>query len=152
MGNFQVENTGAYDASEILLAFPPTEAEHIAMLKAGAAAEGKRKKKTHVPLEVIPTELANTPNGAKLFSIALLKPLKSGEKAALEVIYTVTHSLEPFPAEISANQNPSMFTTVTVRCCSHHIMLRSKLRISKCQTGRWNLIRESILLTMLAQS
>jgi len=104
MGYFQVENNGASDASEIFLAFPPTEAEHIAILQAAATAEGRRKKKTHVPLEVKPTELPNTPNGAKLFSIALHKPLKSSEKAVLEVIYTVTHSLEPFPAEISQSE------------------------------------------------
>lgn len=99
----KVENNGASDASEVLLAFPPTEAEHIAALKA-SAPEGKRKKKVYVPLSVNPVELPDTPNGAKLFSISLHKPLKSGEKAELEVLYVLTHSLEPFPAEISQSE------------------------------------------------
>lgn len=104
----KVENTGATDASEVLIAFPPTEAEHIALLKA-SAAEGKRKKKTYVPLSVNPTELPNTPNGAKLFSISLHNPLKSGEKAVIEILYVLTHSLEPFPAEIGQSESQYVY-------------------------------------------
>lgn len=104
----KVENTGASDASEILLAFPPTDVEHIAILKA-SAVEGKRKKKTYFPLEVKPSELTNTPNGAKLFSVDLSKPLKGGEKALFEVLYVVTHSLEPFPTEISQSERQYVY-------------------------------------------
>lgn len=103
-----MENTGASDASEFLLAFPPTEAEHMAILKA-SAVEGKRKKKTYLPLQVNPTELPDTPDGAKLFSIALSKSLKSGEKATLEVLYVVTQSLEPFPAEIAQSESQYVY-------------------------------------------
>ncbi|ONK63937.1 uncharacterized protein A4U43_C07F20450 [Asparagus officinalis] len=104
----KVENTGASDVSDILLAFPPKEAKHLAILKA-SIPEGKRKKKTYVPLEVNPTESPNTPNGAKLFSIALLKPLKSGEKASIEVLCALTRSLEPFPAEISQSESQYVY-------------------------------------------
>ncbi|OAY45876.1 hypothetical protein MANES_07G099100v8 [Manihot esculenta] len=52
-------------------------------------------------LDVKPTELPDAPNGAKYFIISLLSPLNSGETATLEVLYLLTHSLEPFPAEIS---------------------------------------------------
>ncbi|KAG9445615.1 hypothetical protein H6P81_011743 [Aristolochia fimbriata] len=104
----KVENMGASPASEVLLAFPPAQAEHIALLKA-ASVEGKRKKKTHVELSINPTESPNAPNGAKLFSISLLKPLKSGESATLEVLLILTHSLEPFPAEIGQSESQLVY-------------------------------------------
>ncbi|XP_072972760.1 dolichyl-diphosphooligosaccharide--protein glycosyltransferase subunit 1B [Typha angustifolia] len=104
----KVENTGTSQAPEILLAFPPTEAEHLAILKA-STAEGKRKKKTYVPLSVSPTELPDTPNGAHLFSISLHNPLKAGETTVLEVLYVVTHCLEPFPAEISQSESQLVY-------------------------------------------
>lgn len=62
MSFFQVENTGKNAASEILLAFPPTQADHVAFVEA-LATTGKRKKKTYVPLLVKPTELPDSPNG-----------------------------------------------------------------------------------------
>lgn len=62
-----------------------------------------------MPLEVNPTELPDTPNDAKLFSISLLKPLKSGEKAVVEVLYVITHSLEPFPAEIGQSESQYVY-------------------------------------------
>ncbi|OAY67342.1 Dolichyl-diphosphooligosaccharide--protein glycosyltransferase subunit 1B [Ananas comosus] len=99
----KLENTGTSEASDVLLAFPPTEAEHLAILKA-STAEGRRKKKTYVPLTVNPAELHDTPNDARLFSISLRSPLKVGETTVLEVFYIVTHSLEPFPAEISQSE------------------------------------------------
>ncbi|XP_068666158.1 dolichyl-diphosphooligosaccharide--protein glycosyltransferase subunit 1B-like [Aristolochia californica] len=99
----KVENIGISPASEILLAFPPTQAEHIALLKA-ASVEGKKKKRTHVELSIIPTESPDAPNGAKLFSISLLKLLKNGESATLDVSLILTHSLEPFPAEIGQSE------------------------------------------------
>ncbi|XP_050210871.1 dolichyl-diphosphooligosaccharide--protein glycosyltransferase subunit 1B [Mercurialis annua] len=99
----KVENIGTASASEVLLAFPPTQVDHLAVVKAQAEA-GKRKKKTYVPLDVKPTERPDAPNGAKYFTIYLVNPLKSGETATLEVFYIFTHSLEPFPAEISQSE------------------------------------------------
>ncbi|XP_077229379.1 ribophorin I [Tasmannia lanceolata] len=104
----KVENIGSSPASEILLAFPPDQAEHLALTKA-ASIEGKRKKKTVVALPINPTELPNTPNGAKLLSISLLKPLNTGETMTLEVLLILTHSQEPFPAEISQSESQFVY-------------------------------------------
>ncbi|XP_059458594.1 dolichyl-diphosphooligosaccharide--protein glycosyltransferase subunit 1B [Corylus avellana] len=104
----KVENIGASPASEILLAFPPTQVDHLALVKAQATV-GKRKKKSYLPLDVNPTELPDAPNGTKHFSISLLNPLSTGESATLEVLYILTHSLEPFPAEISQSESQLVY-------------------------------------------
>ncbi|KAK9283982.1 hypothetical protein L1049_012240 [Liquidambar formosana] len=104
----KVENTGKSPASEVFLAFPPTQADRLAVVKAQAAV-GKRKKKTYLPLDVTPTELPDAPNGTKYFSISLLNPLKTGETVTLEVLYILTHSLEPFPAEISQSESQLVY-------------------------------------------
>lgn len=108
MVSFQVENIGASPASEILLAFPPTQVDRLALVKAQATV-GKRKKKSYLPLDVNPTELPDAPNGTKYFSISLLNPLSTGESATLEVLYILTHSLEPFPAEISQSESQLVY-------------------------------------------
>eukprot|EP00257_Ricinus_communis_P012235 XP_002534147.2 dolichyl-diphosphooligosaccharide--protein glycosyltransferase subunit 1B [Ricinus communis] len=104
----KVENTGTAAASELLLAFPPTQFDHLAVVKAQAAT-GKRKKKTYVPLEVVPTERPDAPNGTKYFTITFLNPLNSGETATLEVLYILTHSLEPYPTEISQSESQLVY-------------------------------------------
>ncbi|GMY08770.1 dolichyl-diphosphooligosaccharide--protein glycosyltransferase subunit 1B [Fagus crenata] len=104
----KVENIGASPASDILLAFPPTQVDHLSLLKA-AVTVGKRKKKSYLPLEVNPTELPDAPNGTKYFSVSLLKPLSTGETATIEVLYILTHSLEPFPAEISQSESQLVY-------------------------------------------
>ncbi|KAJ6986905.1 LOW QUALITY PROTEIN: dolichyl-diphosphooligosaccharide--protein glycosyltransferase subunit 1B-like [Populus alba x Populus x berolinensis] len=104
----KVENAGITPASEIFLAFPPAQADHLALVKAQAAI-GKKKKKSYVHLDANPTELPDAPNGTKSFSISLLTPLSSGETATLEVLYILTHSLEPFPAEISQSESQLVY-------------------------------------------
>lgn len=108
--SFQVENVAAAsDASQVLLAFTPTEVQHLAIVKA-TRAEGKRKKKTYVPLAVEASDLATSaPNGANLYSVLLDAPLKPGETITLEVLYVLTHSLEPFPAEISQSESQLVY-------------------------------------------
>ncbi|KAH7537433.1 hypothetical protein FEM48_Zijuj03G0092300 [Ziziphus jujuba var. spinosa] len=104
----KIENTGTSPASEVLLAFPPTQVDHLAVLKAAVTA-GKRKKKTYLPLDVNPTEVPDAPNETKYFSVSLLNPLNKGETATLEVLYILTHSLEPFPAEISQSESQLVY-------------------------------------------
>lgn len=105
---FQVENIGESPASEVLLAFSPTEADRLAVVKAAASA-GKKKKKSYVPLDVKPTDLPDGPNGTKYYLIHLLKPLGKGEAISLEVLYILTHSLEPFPVEISQSESQLVY-------------------------------------------
>lgn len=64
-------------------------------------AVGKKKKKSYTPLEANPKEQPDAPNGAKYYSVSLLKPLAKGETTTLEILYILTQSLEPFPVEIS---------------------------------------------------
>ncbi|KAK4790681.1 hypothetical protein SAY86_017985 [Trapa natans] len=104
----KIENTGTSPVSDVLLAFPPTQANHLALLKAQAAT-GKRKKKTFTFLDVYPAELPEGPNGTKYFSISLHSKLGAGEVVTLEVLYMLTHSLDPFPEEISQSESQLVY-------------------------------------------
>ncbi|KQJ81403.1 dolichyl-diphosphooligosaccharide--protein glycosyltransferase subunit 1B [Brachypodium distachyon] len=105
----KVQNAAsASEASYVLLAFTPTEVQHLAIVKA-TRAEGKRKKKTYVPLPVEPSHLADAPNGASLYAILLSTPLKPAETTTLELFYVLTHSLEPFPAEITQSESQLVY-------------------------------------------
>ncbi|RLM84856.1 hypothetical protein C2845_PM04G29580 [Panicum miliaceum] len=120
----KVENApSASDASQVLLAFTPTEAQHLAIVKA-TRAEGKRKKKTYVPLSVEASDLASTAlNGARLYSVLLGTPLKPGETTTLEVLYVLTHTLEPFPAEISQSESQLVyFRDSAVLLSPYHVL------------------------------
>jgi len=122
--SFQVENApAASDASQILLAFTPTEDQHLAIVKA-TRAEGKRKKKTYVPLSVEASDLASTAlNGSRLYSVLLGAPLKPGETTTLEVLYVLTHTLEPFPAEISQSESELVyFRDSAVLLSPYHVL------------------------------
>lgn len=70
---------------------------------------GKRKKKTYQPLDVNPSEQSESPNETKYLSVSLLNPLAKGESVTLEVLYVLTHSLEPFPAEISQSESQLVY-------------------------------------------
>ncbi|XP_047322597.1 dolichyl-diphosphooligosaccharide--protein glycosyltransferase subunit 1B [Impatiens glandulifera] len=104
----KVENIRTSPASEIILAFPPQQVDHVASIKA-VIPVGKKKKKSYLPLDVKPTEAPDAPNGTKYFSISLIKPLSSGESVTVEVLYILTHSLEPFPVEISQAESQLVY-------------------------------------------
>lgn len=104
----KVENAGASPASDVLLAFPPTEVDHLAWIKAGAVV-GKKKKKSYIPLQVNSGITPDGPNGAKFYSVGLVNPLGKGESVTLEILYVVTHSLEPFPLEISQSDSQLVY-------------------------------------------
>ncbi|KAK4435997.1 Dolichyl-diphosphooligosaccharide--protein glycosyltransferase subunitB [Sesamum alatum] len=104
----KVENIEDAPASTVLLAFPPAQFDHLALVKA-AATVGKKRKKSYVPLEVNPTEQPSSPNGTKYYAISLLKPLLKGETTTLEILYVFTHSLEPFPVEISQSESQLVY-------------------------------------------
>lgn len=104
----KVENLGDSPASEILLSFPPEQADHLAVVKA-AAVSGKKKKTSYLPLEVKLADHPDGPNGAKYYSIYLLKSLSKGESVSIEVLYVLTHSLAPFPVEISQSDSQLVY-------------------------------------------
>ncbi|KAK9061264.1 hypothetical protein SSX86_018444 [Deinandra increscens subsp. villosa] len=100
----KVQNDGASPASNVLLAFPPAQVKHLALIQAAELAGKKRKKSVH-PLDVKPSNDADGPNGAKLYSISLRNPLSTGSSVSIEVSYVLTQSLEPFPVEISQSES-----------------------------------------------
>ncbi|CAH9106461.1 unnamed protein product [Cuscuta epithymum] len=104
----KVENAGESPASEILLCFSPEQADHLAVVKA-AAVSGKKKKTSYLPLEVKLANRPDGPNGAKYYSVSLLKSLSKGESVSIEVLYVLTHSLAPFPAEISQSESQLVY-------------------------------------------
>ncbi|XP_051121643.1 dolichyl-diphosphooligosaccharide--protein glycosyltransferase subunit 1B [Andrographis paniculata] len=104
----KVENINDAPASEVLLAFPPAQFNHLALVKA-AVAVGKRKKKSYVPLQVNPAEQPDAPNGTKYYAVSLATQLGKGDSTTLEIFYILTHSLEPFPAEISQSDSQLVY-------------------------------------------
>ncbi|KAI3793451.1 hypothetical protein L1987_36070 [Smallanthus sonchifolius] len=100
----KVQNDEASPASNVLLAFPPAQAKHLALIQAAEVAGKKRKKSLH-PLDVKQSNHADGPNGAKLYSISLRNPLSTGGSVSIEVSYVLTQSLEPFPVEISQSES-----------------------------------------------
>lgn len=78
------------------------------MVKA-AAVVGKKKKTSYQPLEVKLADRPDGPNGAKYYSISLLKPLSKGGSTSIEVLYILTHSLVPFPEEISQSDSQLVY-------------------------------------------
>jgi oligosaccharyltransferase complex subunit alpha (ribophorin I) len=118
----KVENAAASEVSQVLISFTPTEVEHLSIVKA-MRAEGKRKKKVYAPLSVQASDLTTTPNAGRLYSVQLSTPLKPGEKTTLEVLYVLTHSLEPFPAEISQSESQLVYyRDSAVLLSPYHVM------------------------------
>lgn len=78
------------------------------MVKAAAVAS-KKKKKSYLPLDVKPINLVDGPNGTKYYLLYLLKPLVKDEAISLEVLYILTHPLEPFPVEISQSESQLVY-------------------------------------------
>ncbi|KAL8136405.1 hypothetical protein V2J09_002406 [Rumex salicifolius] len=103
----KVENSGSSPTSEALLSFPPSQFDKLSVLKA-VVPVGKKKKKTYTTLDVKP-KLPDGPNGAKVFSVSLANPLAAGGTVTLEILYVFTHSLEPFPAEISQSESQLVY-------------------------------------------
>ena len=77
-----------------------------------------------MPLSVEASDLASTAlNGARLYSILLGAPLKPGETTTLEVLYVLTHTLEPFPAEISQSESELVyFRDSAVLLSPYHVL------------------------------
>ncbi|XP_031503172.1 dolichyl-diphosphooligosaccharide--protein glycosyltransferase subunit 1B [Nymphaea colorata] len=102
--SLKVQNSGALPSSDVLIAFPSTQIKRLSLLNV-VAVEGKRKKKSFKPLTVNPTKLSDIPEDVHLFSISLPNSLNSGETISLELLFILTHSLEPFPVEISQSES-----------------------------------------------
>eukprot|EP00262_Sarcandra_glabra_P010035 TRINITY_DN24899_c0_g1_i1.p1 TRINITY_DN24899_c0_g1~~TRINITY_DN24899_c0_g1_i1.p1 ORF type:complete len:612 (+),score=112.75 TRINITY_DN24899_c0_g1_i1:146-1981(+) len=101
----KVENVGPDVVSQVLLTIPDYQAKNLACLLP-VSNEGKGKTKgsiSSLPIEVIHPE--GMPQDLTFYSISLLKELGKGESLTLEVLAVFTHSLKPFPEEITQADN-----------------------------------------------
>ncbi|KAL2539776.1 Dolichyl-diphosphooligosaccharide--protein glycosyltransferase subunit 1B [Abeliophyllum distichum] len=73
----KVENAGEAPAAEVLLAFPPTQFDHLALVKA-AGTVGKKKKKSYLPLEAHPSALPDAPNGNQILLHIFAQTIRQG--------------------------------------------------------------------------
>ncbi|CAK9178291.1 unnamed protein product [Ilex paraguariensis] len=97
----KVENAGTDPVSEVLLAFPDTQAKNIAYLTA-STIEGKGKTKSSsvsLPIQVVHPD--GMPPSLTWHSVSLLKGLSKGESLTLDVLAVFTHTLRPFPEKIT---------------------------------------------------
>lgn len=95
---WQVENSGADEVSDVVLALSSGQAKRVAFMQV-YFKEGKSKSAaSFVPLAV--TSVAEQA-GVTLYSVTLPRALKKGEGVALETYVVLTHVLKPFPEEIS---------------------------------------------------
>lgn len=97
----KVENAGPAVVLEVLLTIPNYQAKNLAYLLA-SSYEGKGKTKG--PTISLPVEVVH-PKGMPLdlttYSISLSKGLEKGESLTLDVFAAFSHSLQPFPEEIT---------------------------------------------------
>ncbi|KAK9164887.1 hypothetical protein Scep_000078 [Stephania cephalantha] len=97
----KVENAGPDVVSQLLLTFPEYQAKKLAYLTA-SSAEGKGKSKgssANLPVEVVQPE--GVPPALTFYSVPLPRGLGKGESLNLDVFAVLTHSLQPFPEEIT---------------------------------------------------
>lgn len=97
----KVENSGNDPVSEVLLAFPEHQEKNLAYLTA-SFREGKGKGKgstSSLPVEVVHPQ--GMPPALVFYSVSLPKGLGKGESLTLDVLVVFTHSLKPFPKEIT---------------------------------------------------
>ncbi|WOL09765.1 dolichyl-diphosphooligosaccharide--protein glycosyltransferase subunit 1A [Canna indica] len=101
LSSIKVENVGNEVVSEVLLAFPNTQAKNLAAIKT-LYNEGKGKaKSSSVSLPIRVAQPEGMPPELTFYSISLPKGLEKGGAAAFDVLTVFTHSLQPFPEEIT---------------------------------------------------
>lgn len=96
-----MENAGPAVVSEVLLTIPNYRAKNLAYLLA-SSNEGKGKAKG--PTVNLPVEVAHPkgmPPDLTAYSVSLLNGLEMGKSLTLDVFAAFSHSLQPFPEEIT---------------------------------------------------
>ncbi|MCL7044242.1 hypothetical protein MKW94_002497 [Papaver nudicaule] len=99
--SLKVENAGPNVVSEVLLAFPDFQVKKMAHM-AVSLVEGKGKSKgssINLPAQVVHPD--GMPPALTLYSVSLPRGLSKGESLTLDVFTVYTHSLQPFPEEIT---------------------------------------------------
>jgi oligosaccharyltransferase complex subunit alpha (ribophorin I) len=93
-----------------LLALPDAQAKNLAAIRT-FYSEGKKIADV-LPTE--PTEAKKEPSGVAFYSVALRKKLGKGKTVSLEVLTVFTHSLNPFPEEITQAESQLVVYTDNV--------------------------------------
>ncbi|KAI3892286.1 hypothetical protein MKX03_030688 [Papaver bracteatum] len=99
--SLKVENEGPNVVSEVLLSFPDFQVKKMAHMVV-SLIEGKGKSKgssINLPAQVVHPD--GMPPALTLYSVSLPKGLSKGGSLTLEVFAVYTHSLQPFPEEIT---------------------------------------------------
>ncbi|KAG2698060.1 hypothetical protein I3843_07G132700 [Carya illinoinensis] len=97
----KVENAGSDLVSEVLLAFPDSQAKHLAYLSA-SSTEGKGKAKgsaVSFPVEIVHPK--GMPPALTFYSVSLPKGLGKGDSLTLDVLAVFKGALQPFPEKIT---------------------------------------------------
>ncbi|KAJ3681992.1 hypothetical protein LUZ60_014565 [Juncus effusus] len=119
--SLKVENAGPKSASEVLLSFPSTQAENLAAIRT-FYTESKNKGSTLL----LPTEITESVKGAPsnltFYSIILPKKLDKGKTVNLDVLSVFTHSLKPFPEEITQSEPQLVVYTDSVYYTSPYVV------------------------------
>ncbi|MQM14110.1 hypothetical protein Taro_047041 [Colocasia esculenta] len=99
--SLKIENAGPGVASEVLLALPNHQARNLAELRS-FSREGKGKSKgTSDRLQIKVVQPEGVPQDLTFYSVHLHKELNEGEVLNLDVLAVFTHSLKPFPEQIT---------------------------------------------------
>lgn len=99
LASLKAENVGPDPVSQVLLAFPNIQSKNLAAIRA-FGSEGKVKgQSTVLPIEVV--QPSGAPPELTFFAALLPKPLEKGKTLYLDVLTVFTHSLQPFPEEIT---------------------------------------------------
>ncbi|PRQ19364.1 putative dolichyl-diphosphooligosaccharide--protein glycotransferase [Rosa chinensis] len=100
----KVENEGSDLVTEVLLAFPDVQAEHLAHVAAtssvGKGGKGKAKGSS-TSYAVQPVDPKGMPASLTFYSVTLPKGLGKGESVTFDVLAVLTHTLKPFPEKIT---------------------------------------------------
>ncbi|KAI3921942.1 hypothetical protein MKX01_005631 [Papaver californicum] len=99
--SLKVKNAGPSVVLEVLLAFPDFQVKKMAHMVV-SLIEGKGKSKgssINLPAQVVHPD--GMPQALTLYSVSLPKGLSKGESLTLDVFAVYTHSLQPFPEEIT---------------------------------------------------
>ncbi|ERN17120.1 dolichyl-diphosphooligosaccharide--protein glycosyltransferase subunit 1A [Amborella trichopoda] len=100
----KVENSATRVASEVLIALPNHQVQNLAYLKA-SFQDGKGKAKGSVDLPIKMVQPEGMAADVTIYAVSLAKGINKGEIVNLEVFSVYTHSLKPFPEEITQADN-----------------------------------------------
>ncbi|KAL5984258.1 Dolichyl-diphosphooligosaccharide--protein glycosyltransferase subunit 1A [Asimina triloba] len=122
----KVLNEGPHAASEILLSIPDFQAKNLAYLSA-SSHEGKGKTKgSIIDLPVEAVQPAGMPANLTVYSISLPKELAEGNSFTVDILSVFTHSLDPFPEEITqADTQLLLFQDSAVYLSPYQVTIQS---------------------------